>query len=116
MKKNTQEIKKSINSNSEVYTASFIFRIKKDDEEFQRLNYIIDQVANDNPGFLGKESWLNEKENKRSVVYYWKSLKALKEFSNHPDHQEAKQKYNQWYSGYEVVISKVLKLKSDGNL
>ncbi|NGP90270.1 DUF4188 domain-containing protein [Aliifodinibius halophilus] len=99
-----------------MYSATFIFRIKNYDSEFERLNNIIDKVANTNLGFLGKESWSNEEENKRSVVYYWDSLESLQKFSNHPDHQKAKQNYEKWYSGYEVIISKVLTFKSDNGL
>ncbi len=116
MKRSAQQISELTNSDSSVYSATFIFRFKNYESEFEHLNNIIDKAANTNTGFLGKESWSNEEENKRSVVYYWDSLESLKEFSNHPDHQKAKQSYNKWYSGYEVIISKVLTFKSDNNL
>lgn len=112
----TQQIKELLDNGSPVYSATFIFRLKKYDSEFERLNNIIDQAASSNAGFLGKESWLNDKENTRSIVYYWNSLDALKEFSEHPKHKEAKQNYKKWYSGYEIVTSKVLTFKSDGGL
>lgn len=116
MKRNAQKIRELINGESSVYSATFIFRMKNYDKEFERLNDIIDSVANSYPGFLGKEGWSSNEENKRSVVYYWDSLGALKRFSNHPDHQKAKQKYKKWYSGYEVIIAKVLTFKSDNGL
>lgn len=116
MNRSSQQISELINSESSVYSATFIFRLKNRDQEFERLNDIIDQVANSNSGFLGKEGWLNNEENKRSVVYYWDSLDALKRFSIHPDHQKAKQNYKKWYSGFEVIISKVLTFKSDDGL
>lgn len=116
MQRNARQLNELINNKSSVYSATFIFRIKNYDSEFERLNSIIDEAANSNPGFLGKESWSNEEENKRSVVYYWDSLESLKKFSTHPDHQKAKQNYKKWYSGYEIIISEVLKLKSDKGL
>lgn len=116
MKRSAQHLSERINNKSSVYSATFIFRLKNYDSEFERLNDIIDQAAYSNPGFLGKESWSNSEENKKSVVYYWDSLEALKEFSNHPDHQKAKRNYNNWYSGYEVIISEVLTFKSDNGL
>jgi len=116
MERSAQQIKELINSESSVYSATFIFRIKNYDSEFEHLNGIIDEAANSNPGFLGKESWSNDEEKKRSVVYYWDSLEAVKKFSNHPDHQKAKRNYKKWYSGYEIIISEVLKLRSDNNL
>lgn len=116
MKRKTQEISKLLNSENSVYSATFIFRIKHSDSEFERLNNIIDEVANSDPGFLGKESWSNEKENKKSVVYYWDSLESIKKFSNNPNHQKAKQNYKKWYGGYEIIISEVLNFKSDNGL
>jgi heme-degrading monooxygenase HmoA len=116
MNRSVQQLKDLINNESTVYSATFIFRIKNSDSEFERLNSVIDEVAHTNPGFLGKESWSNEEENKRSVVYYWDSLESLKKFSNHPDHQKAKQNYKKWYSGYEVIISEVLRIKHDNSL
>ena len=116
MKRSTQQISKLLYSKSPVYSATFIFRKKQYDVEFERLNSLIDKAANSNPGFLGKESWSNEEENKKAVVYYWDSLESLKTFSNNPDHQKAKQNYNNWYSGYEIIISEVLNFKSDNGL
>lgn len=116
MKKNKQRIEELINNKKPVYSAAFIFRIKKYDEEFEQLNELIDQAANANPGYLGKERWANSEENKRSVVYYWKSRESLKEFSKHPIHQKAKQSYKKWYEGFEVLISEILTFKSDHGL
>lgn len=116
MKRNAQQLRDLIDADSPVYSATFIFRIKNYDSEFERLNDIIDEVAHSNPGFLGKERWANNEENKRSVIYYWDSLTALKKFSNHPDHQKAKQNYTKWYSGYEIIISEVLTFRSDNGL
>jgi heme-degrading monooxygenase HmoA len=90
--------------------------MKRADEKFNHFNDLIDEAAISNPGFLGKESWMNTEEDKQAVTYYWSSLEMLKKFSRHPDHQKAKQLYNKWYSGYEVLISEVLELKSDGGL
>jgi len=116
MKRNTQQISQLLNRESSVYSAAFIFRIKQYDSEFEHLNNIIDEIANSDLGFLGKESWSNEEENKRAVVYYWDSLESLEKFSNNPNHQKAKKNYKKWYSGYEIIISEVLKLKSDNGL
>lgn len=116
MKKYKQRIEKLINNNNPIYSATFVFRIKNYDAEFEQLNELIDQAANTNPGYLGKERWANSDENKRSVVYYWKSRESLREFSKHPIHQKAKQNYKKWYEGYEVLISEVLTFKSDDGL
>lgn len=116
MKKNKQLIEELISNNKSAYSAAFVFRIKNYDTEFEQLNELIDQAANANPGYLGKERWTNSEENKRSVIYYWESRESLREFSKHPTHQKAKQNYKKWYEGYEVLISKVLTFKSDNGL
>jgi hypothetical protein len=38
---------------------------------------------------------------------------GLKALGTHPSHIEAKQKYAQWYNGYHVVISEVIKSYGD---
>ena len=116
MKRSAKEIEKRIKNNSPVYSATFIFRLKNVDSEFERFNTLIDQAAASNEGFLGKEEWANPEENKRSVIYYWNSLKSLRTFSNHPDHQKAKQQYKKWYSGFEVIISEIVTFRSDDGL
>src|SRR5699024_2131340 len=107
MKRNTQQIAELANSDSSDYSDTFIFRMINYDSEFEHFNEMIDDVANSNPGLLGKERWPNKEENKTAVIYYWDSQKALKKFSKHPIHQEAKQNYKKWYSGYEIIISEV---------
>ena len=116
MKKSSQQINKRVKNDSPVYSATFTFRIKNYDSEFEHFNEMIDDIADSNPGYLGKKRWSNQDENKTAVVYYWDSRKALKKFSTHPIHQKAKQNYKKWYSGYEVIISEVLKFKSDNDL
>lgn len=116
MKKNKQHIEELTSNNKSVYSAAFVFRIKNYDTEFEQLNKLIDQAANANPGYLGKERWTNSEENKHSVIYYWKSRESLKEFSKHSIHQKAKQSYKKWYEGYEVLISEILTFKSDHGL
>lgn len=98
------------------YAATFTFAPGTYDDEFHRLDGLIDRAARDNPGFLEKQRWVSPDGEKRSVVYYWRSMEALKAFSKHPDHIEAKRRYREWYEGYEVTIAKVLSRRSDGGL
>lgn len=116
MKRNAQQIIDLIQNDNTVYSATFIFQFKNYDSEFENLNEAIDKIAHSNSGFLGKERWFNDGENKQSVIYYWNSMEQLKKFSKHPDHQKAKNNYNKWYSGYEIIISEVIKFKTDGGL
>lgn len=103
-------------SEAAVYTATFTFAPGAYDDEFHRLDALVEQAARDNPGFLEKERWVSPDGEKRSVVYYWRSMEALKAFAKHPDHIEAKRRYREWYDGYEVTIARVLSRRGDGGL
>ena len=96
-----------------MYSAAFIFRPGKYDDEFHRLNGLIDAAAKSNPGFLGTETWKSLDGKTLNATYYWKSLQELKVFSRHPSHLEAKKQYSRWYDGYHIVISEVLKSYGD---
>ena len=61
----------------------------------------------------GWEEWKTEDGKRRNATYYWENLESLKALSAHPKHIEAKQKYAQWYNGYHVVISEVIKSYGD---
>ena len=99
-----------------VFSATFTFASGEYDEDFHRLNDLIEQAAENSPGFVEKESWISPDGTKRSIVYYWNSREALRTFSKHPDHIEAKRRYKEWYDGYKVVIARVLSYREDGGL
>ncbi len=97
-------------------SATFIFAPGNYDEEFYRLDDIVMQVALANPGYKGCERWWNDTKTQRSVVYYFESMEALREFSSDETHKEAKRQYERWYEGYRVVIAEVLSTHTNGNL
>jgi heme-degrading monooxygenase HmoA len=99
-----------------VYCASFNWEPGTYDSEFNRLNEAIEQVARSLPSYLGVESWQSADGSRKCANYYWADLAALKEFSVHPTHQEAKRQYSRWYKGYHIVISEVLRSYGDGTL
>lgn len=96
-----------------VYSAAFIFKPGKYDDEFHRLNDLIDQAAQSNDGFLGAETWYSKDGTILNATYYWDSLDALGEFSRNPHHLEAKQQYSRWYDGYHIVVSEVVRSYGD---
>ena len=96
-----------------MFSAAFIWEPGIYDSEFKELNELIEAVATSTPGFLGVEDWKSEDGKRRNATYYWKDLESLTALSAHPKHIEAKQKYAQWYNGYHVVISEVLKSYGD---
>jgi heme-degrading monooxygenase HmoA len=96
-----------------MFSAAFIWEPGTYDAEFNELNAIIEATATSIPGFLGVESWSSEDGVRKNATYYWNSLESLKALSVHPKHLEAKRKYAQWYKGYHVVISQVVKAYGD---
>jgi heme-degrading monooxygenase HmoA len=99
-----------------MYIAAFIYAPGEYDEEFHRLNAIIDAVAKASPGFVAVESWQSSTDGRRNATYYWRDLETLKAFSTHPAHQEAKRQFARWYAGYHIVISQVIRSYGDGSL
>jgi heme-degrading monooxygenase HmoA len=96
-----------------MFSSSFIWEPGTYDAEFNELNALIEAAANSTPGFLGVEEWRTEDGKRRNATYYWDSLESLKALSLHPKHLEAKRRYAQWYNGYHVVISEVVKSYGD---
>ena len=97
-----------------MYSAAFIWEPGRYDDEFHRLNDLIEGVARSLPGFLGVDSWQDADGKRRNATYFWSDLETLKTFSTHPVHQQAKREYARWYDGYHVVVSQVLRAYGDG--
>jgi heme-degrading monooxygenase HmoA len=92
-----------------MYSASFMFEAGTYNEEFHRLDALIEAAASATPGYLGQETWKSASGERSNVVYYWSTLESLKAFSAHPKHLEAKSRYQQWYKGFHIVIAKIIK-------
>ena len=99
-----------------MYSAAFIFKPGTYDDEFHRLNDLIDAAANATEGYLGAETWKSPDGEMFNAIYYWETLEALQKFSRHPTHLEAKKQYSRWYDGYHIVISEVLKSYGDNTI
>jgi len=96
-----------------MYSAAFIWEPGTYDAEFNELNALIEAAAKAAPGYIGVEEWVSEDGKRRNATYYWQSLEGLEALSRNPTHIEAKQKYAQWYRGYHVVISEVIRSYGD---
>ena len=97
-----------------MYSAAFIFRPGSYDDEFHRLNKLIDTAAKETDGFLGAESWRSPDGGTLNATYYWDSLEALQSFSQKANHLQAKKQYRRWYDGYHIVVSEVIRSYGDG--
>ena len=99
-----------------MFSAAFIFKPGTYDDEFHRLNDLIDTAANNTEGYLGAETWHSADGKTLNATYYWETLEALKQFSRDPNHLEAKKQYSRWYDGYHIVISEVIRSYGDDAL
>jgi heme-degrading monooxygenase HmoA len=99
-----------------MYSAAFIFKPGTYDDEFHRLNNLIDAAAIATEGYLGAETWKSPDGDILNAIYYWETLEALQVFSKHPTHLEAKKQYSRWYDGYHIVISEVLRSYGDNTI
>jgi len=98
-----------------MFSAAFIFEPGTYDARFHELNALIGAAARATPGYLGVESWRSPDGSRANATYYWESLEALRQFSQHPHHLEAKREYQRWYLGYHIVISEVIRAYGDGS-
>jgi heme-degrading monooxygenase HmoA len=96
-----------------MYSATFIFDTKQFDDEFHRLDALIATAAKESEGYLGEEAWEDAKTGRISNVYYWSSEQGLRQLMAHPSHLEAKRRYSEWLSGYQVIISQVIRTYGD---
>ncbi|MFT6850399.1 MAG: heme-degrading monooxygenase HmoA [Sphingobacteriales bacterium] len=86
---------------------SVIFTSKMTDKSngYSQMSDWMNDLVNEQPGFLGVESARNELG---ITVSYWESLEAIKNWKKHQDHLKAQAKGKQkWYSQYTVRIAKV---------
>ena len=58
---------------------------------------------------------IDPKTGRIANVYYWQSETGLRQLMNHPQHLAAKQRYQQWLSGYQVIVSQVLRSYGDSS-
>ena len=99
-----------------MYTATFTFRKRRFDDDFDRLDAAIAQAAQAIPGYLGEQAWQSSDGERVSTVYYWQSLEALHALMHHPAHLEAKAAQSRWLAGYQVVVGEVLRVYGDDGL
>ncbi|TGL25041.1 hypothetical protein EHQ47_03635 [Leptospira bourretii] len=97
-------------------SATFIFKQKESDSEFEALDRSIESFVENHPEYLGKDSWVNLEKGIMAVVYYFKTNLGLDSLKNFSNHQLAKSKYSKWYEGYQVIIAEVKKTYGDGGI
>jgi len=67
-------------------------------EEYQKRDAQLMELAKKEPGFLGYETLAND--DKSIFISYWESKEAVEFWRNNIKHIQAKQDVSQWYSRY----------------
>jgi heme-degrading monooxygenase HmoA len=99
-----------------MFSSTFTFVPGQFDETFHRFDKEIAAFAKSIPGYLGDETWENQTNGLVSNVYYWETLEALQQLTEHPTHLLAKSSQGKWLDGYQIVISQVLRVYGDSRL
>lgn len=99
-----------------MYSATFIFDKKDFDAEFHQLDAEIAEAARRSTGYLGEEAWEDPRTGRCCNVYYWSDELGLRELIANPRHQAAKAAQARWLSGYQVILSKVLRSYGDDRI
>jgi heme-degrading monooxygenase HmoA len=94
----------------------FIFTPGEYDDEFHRLDGVIEAFARSLPGFVRIETWQSADGLTINATYYFTDREALGELSRFPQHLEAKGQVARWYDGYRIVVSEVVTTYGDGRL
>lgn len=96
--------------------AQFIFQPGTYDDEFHRLDNLIDEAALAQKGFRGVDRWVSEDGQRVNAVYYFDSMSDLTALSRVAEHRDAKKQVARWYDGYRVVVSEITAEYGDGNI
>jgi heme-degrading monooxygenase HmoA len=94
----------------------FIFQPGTYDDDFHRLDGEIDAFARSLPGFRATETWRSEDGTIVNATYYFDDMASVRQLSQFPQHLEAKDQYQRWYDGYQIVVSEVTATYGDGRL
>lgn len=97
-----------------MYLVTFRLDPGEYDAAFHELNDAVQAVTEETEGYLGKRTWHAPENEEVLVVYYWESLDALEAFGADPEHEEAKQRWTEWYDAYEVTVTEIVESYGSG--
>lgn len=87
------------------YYAVIFTSLLKNNEGYSEMAEKMEQLANQQEGYLGMESVRNDLG---ITVSYWKSLEAIKKWKQNVEHIEAQNMgKTKWYKNFQVRIAKV---------
>ncbi|MFT6796095.1 MAG: heme-degrading monooxygenase HmoA [Maribacter sp.] len=87
------------------YSVIFTSTKVSESQEYEEMSKIMEDLAKEQPGFLGLESARGEIG---ITVSYWESLESIAKWKQHTQHITAQIKGKEdWYNQYSVRIGKV---------
>jgi heme-degrading monooxygenase HmoA len=91
----------------------FNYYLSEDLDGYAAYDELTLKLVKEMPGFLGYESM--KFEGRGSFISYWEDMEAVKTWSAHPIHQEAKQLgVSKWYRYYHSMIAEVNAYREHG--
>jgi heme-degrading monooxygenase HmoA len=87
------------------YAVIFTSLLTKDNKGYSEMAAKMEELAKEQPGYLGIES---AREELGITISYWESLDAIKNWKANLEHLEAQQKgRDRWYHWYKTRICRV---------
>ncbi len=83
---------------------SFVFEPGEYDDEFHRLDSLVDTYARSLVGFVRVDRWFSEDRRFQNSMYFFADYTAVKLLANYPQHLEAKAGVDRWYRSYRVDV------------
>lgn len=84
-------------------------RSEEDTNSYQNTAFKMSNLAVQQSGYLGQESYRNE-NGKGVTISYWQSLEDIQKWKENITHQQAQKKgKSTWYEEYNIQIAKVEK-------
>ena len=82
-------------------------RTAEDDEGYQQMSSRMEELAINQPGYLGIESYRNE-NGEGVTISYWENEEAIKNWKKHWEHLRAQRLgRKQWYTHYHLQVCRV---------
>ena len=93
---------------SPYYAVIFTSTRTEGDNGYRAMADKMEQLATQQPGYLGIESVRNQTTSKRISFSYWKDLESISNWKMNVEHQLA-QKFGKekWYENYKLRICKI---------
>ena len=89
------------------YVAIFTSVRMQDDEVYEDMNDHMFELVENQPGYLGAETFSNDEKRNVTIVKF-STLEQMTNWKNNPEHLEAqKMGIEKWYKHYNVKVCKV---------